>query len=67
MFTVQKNLFCHCATHTHTDFCHCATHTHTGSLFIIVLTTEGFLEVAMKSWPEWDLNSRPLNSVYMKS
>ena len=25
----------------------------------MVLTTEGFLE----SWPEWDLNPRPLNSV----
>ena len=29
----------------------------------IVLTTEGFLEVAIASWPEWDLNPRPLNSV----
>ena len=24
---------------------------------------EGFLEVAIESWPEWDLNPRPLNSV----
>ena len=29
----------------------------------VVFTTEGFLEVAIESWPEWDLNSRPLNSV----
>ena len=24
-----------------------------------------FLEVAIESWPEWDLNPRPLNSVQM--
>ena len=24
---------------------------------------EGLFEVAIESWPEWDLNSRPLNSV----
>ena len=29
----------------------------------MVFTTEGFLEVATESWPEWDLNARPLNSV----
>ena len=29
----------------------------------MVFTTEGFLEVAIESWPEWDLNPRPLNSV----
>ena len=29
----------------------------------MVFTTEGFLEVALKSCPEWDLNPRPLNSV----
>ena len=28
-----------------------------------VFTTEGFLEVAIESWTEWDLNPRPLNSV----
>ena len=27
------------------------------------ITTEGFLEVAIESWPESDLNPRPLNSV----
>ena len=27
-----------------------------------VFTTEGFFEVAIESWPEWDLNPRPLNS-----
>ena len=29
----------------------------------MAFTTEGFFEVAMESWPEWDLNPRPLNSV----
>ena len=29
----------------------------------MVSTTEGFFEVAIESWPEWDLNPRPLNSV----
>ena len=29
----------------------------------MVLTTEGLFEVAIKSWPVWDLNPRPLNSV----
>ena len=29
----------------------------------MVFTTEGFLEVTIESWPEWDLNPRPLNSV----
>ena len=29
----------------------------------MVFTTEGFSEVAIESWPEWDLNPRPLNSV----
>ena len=24
----------------------------------MVFTTEGFLEVAIESWPEWDLNPR---------
>ena len=26
----------------------------------IVFTTEGFFEVAIESWPEWDLNPQPL-------
>ena len=30
----------------------------------MVFTTEGFFEVAIESWPEWDLNPRPLNSVH---
>ena len=25
--------------------------------------TEGLFEVAIESWPEWDLNPRPLNFV----
>ena len=29
----------------------------------MVFTTEGFFEVAVESWPEWDLNPRPLLSV----
>ena len=29
----------------------------------MVLTTEGLFEVAIGSWPEWDLNPQPLNSV----
>ena len=29
----------------------------------MVFTTEGFFEVAKESWPEWDLNPRPPNSV----
>ena len=29
----------------------------------MISTTEGFFEVAIESWPEWDLNPRPLNSV----
>ena len=29
----------------------------------VVFTTKGFLEVTIESWPEWDLNPRPLNSV----
>ena len=31
----------------------------------MVLTTEGFFEVAIKSWPGWDWNPWPLNSVQM--
>ena len=29
----------------------------------MVFTTEGFFEVAIESWPEWDLSPRPLNCV----
>ena len=29
----------------------------------MVFTTEGFFEIATESWPEWDLNPRPLNSI----
>ena len=29
----------------------------------MVFTTEGFFEGAIESWPEWDLNPRPLSSV----
>ena len=29
----------------------------------MVFTTEGFFEVAIESWPEWDLNSRLLNPI----
>ena len=29
----------------------------------MIFTTERLFEVAIGSWPEWDLNPRPLNSV----
>ena len=29
----------------------------------MVFITEGFFEVAIESWPEWDFNPRSLNSV----
>ena len=29
----------------------------------MIFTTEGLFEVATESWPEWDLNPRPPNSV----
>ena len=31
----------------------------------MVFTIEGILEVAIESWPELDLNPRPLDSVEM--
>ena len=31
----------------------------------MVFTTEGSLEVAIESWPEWDLNPQPLSSIQM--
>ena len=31
----------------------------------MVFTNEGFLEVAIESYPEWDLNPQQLNSVLM--
>ena len=31
----------------------------------MVFTTEGLLEVAIESWPEWDLNPRPLSIIYI--
>ena len=31
----------------------------------MVFTTQGFFEVAIESWPKWDVNPRPLNSVQM--
>ena len=27
---------------------------------MVVFTTEGILQVAIESWPEWDLKPRPL-------
>ena len=29
----------------------------------MVFTTEGLFEVTIESWPDWDSNPRPLNSV----
>ena len=34
-------------------------------MICMVFTTEGLFEVAIESWPELDLNPRPLNSVQM--
>ena len=34
-------------------------------LYYMVFTTDGFFEVAIDCWPEWDLNLRPRNSVQM--
>ena len=31
----------------------------------MVFTTEEFFEVAIESWTDWDLRSRPLNFVQM--
>ena len=30
----------------------------------MVFITDGFFDVAIESWPEWDLNPDPLNSVH---
>ena len=32
-------------------------------IYIMIFTTEEFFEVAIESWPEWDLSPQPLNSV----
>ena len=29
----------------------------------MVFTTGGSLETAIEIWPEWDLNSQPMNSI----
>ena len=29
----------------------------------MVFITDAFFDVAIESWPEWDLNPEPLNSV----
>ena len=31
----------------------------------ILFITEGFFEVAIESWPEWDLNPRPYSYIYL--
>ena len=31
----------------------------------MVFTTDGFFEIAIEIWPEWDLNPQPLNSVFL--
>ena len=31
----------------------------------MVFITEGFFEVVIESWLDWDLNPRPLNSAQM--
>ena len=32
----------------------------------MVFTIEVLFEVAIEGWPEWDLNPRPLNSVFIE-
>ena len=32
-------------------------------VYIYIFTTDELFEVAIESWPEWDFNLRPLNSV----
>ena len=32
-------------------------------LLHMVFTIEGFFEVVIESWPEWDLNPQPLNFI----
>ena len=36
---------------------------HMYNVLYLVFTTKGFFEVVTESWPEWDLNPWPLNSV----
>ena len=31
----------------------------------MVFATEGLFKVAIESWPEWEMNPQPLNSVQM--
>ena len=40
-------------------------HMYIYNIYIIYLafTTEGLFGIAIESWPEWDLNPRPLSSV----
>ena len=33
----------------------------------MVFTTKGFLEVAIESWPEWDLNPRPHEPIMLNT
>ena len=33
------------------------------NIMYMVFTTERFLEVVIESWPEWNLDPQPLNSV----
>ena len=33
-------------------------------MICMLFTTELFVEVAIESWLEWDLNPGPLNSIY---
>ena len=32
-------------------------------IWYMVFTFEGLFEVAIESWPEWDLNPQPLKSI----
>ena len=45
------------------NFAQLITWVQRNELIYMVFNTEGFIEVAIESLPEWDLNPRPLNSV----
>ena len=63
---VPKCMSCHKAIVVITGRAHCFhDYIYIYIYIYMVFTTEGLFEVAIESWPEWDLNPRPLNSVQM--
>ena len=61
--TIQVCVYTH--THTYIYIFHWNIYIYTYIYIYIymVFATEGLFEVAIESWPEWDLNPRPLNSI----